>query len=90
MRMKSIVSFLFPSTAIYPFAKRHKRAKAKGFVALYYHYCYLLKVFPTVPQQKLPISLRADIARKGGPTFPADSISGYLVGEVWEYVNSNF
>ena len=39
---------------------------------------------------KKGINLRADIARKGGPTFPGDSISGYLVGEVWEYVNSNF
>ena len=48
----------------YPFAKRHKRAKAKGFIALYYHYCYLLKVFPdNVPQQRLPASIRADVAR---------------------------
>lgn len=48
----------------YPFAKRHKRAKAKGFIALYYHYCYLLKVFPNnVPQQKLPASIRADVSR---------------------------
>ena len=48
----------------YPFAKRHKRAKAKGFVALYYHYCYLLKVFPSnVPQQRLPASIRADVSR---------------------------
>lgn len=48
----------------YPFAKRHKRAKAKGFIALYYHYCYLLKVFPNnVPQQRLPISIRADVSR---------------------------
>lgn len=48
----------------YPFAKRHKKAKAKGFIALYYHYCYLLKVFPNnVPQQRLPTSIRADVAR---------------------------
>lgn len=48
----------------YPFASRHKRAKAKGFIALYYHYCYLLKVFPSnVPQQKLPASIRADVSR---------------------------
>ncbi|MBQ9298829.1 MAG: relaxase/mobilization nuclease domain-containing protein [Clostridia bacterium] len=48
----------------YPFAKRHKRAKAKGFIALYYHYCYLLKVFPSnVPQQKLPAGIRADVLR---------------------------
>ena len=47
----------------YPFAKRHKRAKAKGFIALYLHYCYLLKVFPTIPQQRLPVSIRADVAR---------------------------
>ena len=47
----------------FPFEKRHKRAKAKGFIALYYHYCYLLKVFPNnVPQQQLPASIRADIA----------------------------
>ncbi len=48
----------------YPFANRHKRAKAKGFIALYYHYCYLLKVFPDkVPQQRLPPSIRADVSR---------------------------
>lgn len=47
----------------YPFAKRHKQAKAKGFIALYYHYCYLLKVFPDIPQQRLPVSVRADVAR---------------------------
>ena len=48
----------------FPFAKRHKKAKAKGFIALYYHYCYLLKVFPTkVLQQKLPASIRADVSR---------------------------
>lgn len=47
----------------FPFAKRHKKAKAKGFVALYYHYCYLLKVFPDIPQQRLPLSIRADVAR---------------------------
>lgn len=48
----------------YPFAKRHKRAKAKGFIALYYHYCYLLKVFPSnVPQQRLPASIRTDVSR---------------------------
>lgn len=48
----------------FPFAKRHKKAKAKGFIALYYHYCYLLKVFPNkVPQQQLPASMRADVSR---------------------------
>lgn len=48
----------------FPFEKRHKRAKIKGFIALYYHYCYLLKVFPTkVPQQRLPASVRADVIR---------------------------
>lgn len=48
----------------YPFARRHKRAKAKGFIALYYHYCYLLRVFPNnVPQQRLPASIRADVSR---------------------------
>ena len=48
----------------FPFAKRHKKAKAKGFIALYYHYCYLLKVFPNkVPQQKLTASIRADVSR---------------------------
>ena len=48
----------------FPFKKRHKRAKTKGFIALYYHYCYLLKIFPErVPQQKLPTSIRADILK---------------------------
>ncbi len=48
----------------FPFAKRHKKAKAKGFIALYYHYCYLLKVFPNnIPQQQLPASMRADVSR---------------------------
>ena len=36
---------------------------------------------------KKGINLRADIAKKGGSIFPADSMSGYLVGEVWEYIN---
>lgn len=46
----------------FPFATRHKRAKSKGFIALYYHYCYLLKVFPNnIPQQRLPASIRADV-----------------------------
>lgn len=48
----------------FPFAQRHKKAKTKGFIALYYHYCYLLKVFPNnVPQQRLPASIRADVAQ---------------------------
>ena len=48
----------------FPFEQRHKKAKAKGFIALYYHYCYLLKVFPNnVPQQRLPASIRADVAQ---------------------------
>lgn len=48
----------------FPFAQRHKKAKAKGFIALYYHYCYLLKVFPNnVPQQRLPASIRADVTK---------------------------
>ena len=47
----------------FPFKKRHKRAKAKGIIALYYHYCYLLKVFPTIPQQKLPESIKADVLK---------------------------
>ena len=45
----------------YPFAKRHK---SERIYCLYYHYCYLLKVFPdNVPQQKLPPSIRADVSR---------------------------
>lgn len=61
----------------YPFAKRHKRARAKGFIALYYHYCYLLKVFPNIPQQKLPASFRADIARMNELSEEAKILSRY-------------
>ncbi len=44
--------------------KKAQKSQAKGFIALYYHYCYLLKVFPdNVPQQKLPPSIRADVSR---------------------------
>ncbi len=58
------VENVYSRKTYYPFAKRHKRAKAKGFIALYYHYCYILKVFPTnVPQQRLPASIRADVSR---------------------------
>ncbi len=36
----------------YPFAKGTKEPKQKDLLLLYYHYCYLLKVFPdNVPQQ---------------------------------------
>lgn len=42
--------------------KKNKK-KAKGFIALYYHYCYLLKVFPNTKNvnKKLPASIRADV-----------------------------
>ena len=39
---------------------------------------------------KKGINLRADIVRKGGPIVPADSMSSYIVGKVWEHMNSNF
>ncbi len=66
----------------YPFAKRHKRAKAKGFVALYYHYCYLLKVFPDIPQQRLPTSIRADVARMNELSEEAKLLSKYKLKTV--------
>lgn len=74
----------------YPFAKRHKRAKAKGFVALYYHYCYLLKVFPTVPQQKLPISLRADIARMEELSMEAKLLSKNKIKTIEDLRNYSY
>lgn len=42
--------------------KKNKK-KSKGFIALYYHYCYLLKVFPNTKNvnKKLPASIRADV-----------------------------
>ena len=63
----------------FPFAKRHKRARAKGFVALYYHYCYLLKVFPAIPQQRLPLSIRADVARMNELSEEAKLLSKYKI-----------
>ena len=66
----------------YPFAKRHKRAKAKGFVALYLHYCYLLKVFPDIPQQKLPISIRADVARMNELSEEAKLLSNHKIKNI--------
>ncbi len=42
----------------------YKKAKHKGFYALYLHYCYILKVFPTrYPYKKLSPSIRADIKK---------------------------
>ena len=63
----------------YPFAKRHKRAKAKGFIALYYHYCYILKVFPSIPQTRLPTSIRADVARMNELSEEAKLLSKYKI-----------
>lgn len=42
---------------------KKSKKKAKGFIALYYHYCYLLKVFPNKKNinKKIPASIRADI-----------------------------
>lgn len=44
-------------------AYKKNKKKAKGFIALYYHYCYLLKVFPNTKNvnKKLPASIRADV-----------------------------
>ena len=66
----------------YPFAKRHRRAKAKGFVALYLHYCYLLKIFPTIPQQRLPVSIRADVARMEELSNEAKLLSNYKIKNI--------
>ena len=74
----------------YPFVKRHKRAKAKGFVALYLHYCYLLKVFPSIPQQKLPTSIRADVARMEELSNEAKLLANYKIKDISdlkEFVN---
>ncbi len=72
----------------YPFAKRHKRAKAKGFIALYYHYCYLLKVFPdNVPQQRLPASIRADVARMEQLSQEAIFLSNNKINTLEELMN---
>ena len=71
----------------YPFAKRHKRAKAKGFIALYYHYCYLLKVFPDIPQQRLPLSIRADVARMNELSEEAKLLSNYKIKTLEELKN---
>lgn len=71
----------------YPFAKRHKRAKAKGFIALYYHYCYLLKVFPDIPQQRLPLSIRADVARMNELSKEAKLLSNYKIKTLEELKN---
>ena len=42
---------------------KKSKKKAKGFIALYYHYCFLLKVFPNTKNvnKRLPASIRADI-----------------------------
>ena len=42
---------------------KNNKKKSKGFIALYYHYCYLLKVFPNTKNvnKKLPASIRADV-----------------------------
>lgn len=43
------------------YKKTHK--KAKGFKALYLHYCYLLKLFPNTKniKKRLPASMRAEV-----------------------------
>ncbi len=70
------VENVYSRKTYYPFAKRHKRAKAKGFIALYYHYCYILKVFPNnVPQQKLPASIRADVSKMDELSLEAKFLS---------------
>ena len=71
----------------YPFAKRHKRAKAKGFFALYLHYCYLLKVFPTIPQQRLPASIRADVARMDELSEEAKLLSNNKIKNIEDLKN---
>ena len=71
----------------YPFAKRHKRAKAKGFIALYYHYCYLLKVFPDIPQQRLPFSSRSHVASMNYLYEEAKLLSNYKIKTLEELKN---
>lgn len=44
--------------------KAKNKMKAKGIIALYYHYCYLLKVFPKKNlQYKLSTKMRAEVRK---------------------------
>lgn len=43
--------------------KKYKGKKARGFIALYYHYCYILKVFPNNKRKRVSASIRADVKR---------------------------
>lgn len=43
--------------------KKYKKVKAKGFKALYYHYCYILQKFPKRPNKKISVAMRADILK---------------------------
>ena len=48
----------------YYFTKSHKKAKEKGIIALYYHYCYLLKIFPQkISKIDYTEDMKADINR---------------------------
>ena len=77
----------------FPFEKIHKRAKKKGFIALYYHYCYLLKIFPNnVPQQRLPVSMRADVSRMEQLSNEARFLSDNKIKNITElddYIDDN-
>jgi hypothetical protein len=63
-RIPFIDAYKFKGTSKkYKGTYKKSKKKAKGFIALYYHYCFLLKVFPNTKNinKRLPASIRADV-----------------------------
>lgn len=64
-RVPFIEAYKIKKSNNYKYKGKYKKTKAKGFKALYLHYCYLLKVFPNTKNinKRLPASIRAEVKR---------------------------
>lgn len=63
-RLPFIDAFKFKSKAkSYTGTYRKSKKKITGIIALYYHYCFLLKVFPNKKQRHLSASMRAEVSK---------------------------
>lgn len=61
-RIPFIETFKFKSKAkTYTGTYKKSTKKNTGIIALYYHYCFLLKVFPNKKQRHLSASMRAEV-----------------------------
>lgn len=84
-RVPFIEAYKFKGTSkTYKGTLKKSKKKASGIIALYYHYCFLLKVFPNKKQKHLSASMRADVKKMDSYSEQAKFLSNNNINSIKE------